>query len=303
MRINQAFQNIAKRIPGRRKLARVLYRDKVVDIDSVNQQLQQILINQYKSASFTRDKPFEKISEAGFRCYSEFEEDGIILYILTTIGMKTKRVVEICCGNGIECMATNLILNHGYQGYLFDGNDENVQQAVSFFKRKKDCWMVPPRVERAWITRENVNSLLKSIGASGEVDLLSLDIDGNDYYIWEAISETNPRVCVFETHDIIPGDQSLTIPYNPSFNRWSKEGHEQDFRSVSLLAMKSLSEKKGYRLIGSHRHGFNVFFMRNDIGQGIFPEVSIDEIHDNPWTRNGQKERWPLVKDMGWIKV
>ena len=165
------------------------------------------------------------------------------------------------------------------------------------------CLLTPPYLLSAWITKDNVNRLLIEAGAEGEVDLLSLDIDGNDYYIWEAISAINPRLCVFETHNIIPGNLSLTIPYEDNFNCWAKKGTAQDFRSVSLLAMKKLAERKGYRLIGAHRHGFNVFFLRNDIGQDSFPEVSIEHVHANMWTRMGQKDRWPLVKDMPWVSV
>ena len=108
---------------------------------------------------------------------------------------------------------------------------------------------------------------------------------------------------MFETQNIIPSDRSLTIPYDPDFNSWAKEGFEQNFRSVSLLAMKKLSEKKGYRMIGAHKHGFNVFFLRDDIGQDIFPGVSIAELHDNLWTRIGQSERWPQVEGMNWEEV
>jgi hypothetical protein len=200
-------------------------------------------------------------------------------------------------------MATNLILNHGFQGFLFDGDQYNIARARSFFKRKKDCLLSPPHLIHAWITKENVNDLLRDNGAAGEVDLLSLDMDGNDYYVWEAISEINPRLCICETHNVIPGNLSITIPYAPAFTSEEKHGYEQEFRSASLLAMTKLSERKGYRLIGAHRHGFNVVFLRNDIGLDIFPAVSIDEVHDNLWTKIEQNERWKRLKDMNWIEV
>ncbi|MDR3792566.1 MAG: hypothetical protein P4L03_04205 [Terracidiphilus sp.] len=258
---------------------------------------------QYRADARQGIRTYQNIAEAGFRCYSQFEEDGILLYVLSVIGMKTRKVVEICCGDGDECMAANLILNHGYSGYLFDGDVESIRRARSFYLRKKDCMLSQPSIQHAWITRSNVNQLLLDVGASGEVDLLSLDIDGNDYYIWEAISAINPRLCVFETHNVIPANLSLTIPYTDDFYCWKKQGAERDFRSVSLLAMKKLSQAKGYRLIGAHRHGFNVFFLRNDIAQAEFPEVSVEQVHDNPFTRQAQAERWPPVKNMDWKQV
>jgi hypothetical protein len=127
------------------------------------------------------------------------------------IGFKTKRVVEIGCGSGDECMATNLILNHGFDGFRFDGSQDNISRAGLFFRSKKDCLLYPPVLTQGWVTVENVNDLLAQSGCAGEVDLFSLDIDGNGYWIWDAIEVINPRLLVFETHNIIPSDKSLTI--------------------------------------------------------------------------------------------
>ena len=149
-----------------------------------------------------------------------------------------------------------------------------------------------------------MNDLLARSGCAGEVDLLSLDIDGNDYWVLDAIEVINPRLMVLETWNIIPSDRSLTIEYQADFDSsWNKSKVAQDYRGASLLAMQKLCKKRGYRMIGAHRHGFNVFFLREDEGVRFFPEVDIEEIHDNFWTRSGQVDRWPLVKDMAWKEV
>lgn len=273
------------------------------DAESLNQQIQLSLKNQWLQWRLTGVSPYTRIREAGFRCYSQFEEDGIILYLLTMLGIDAGTVAEMCCGRGNECMATNLILNHGYKGFLFDGSEANISAATRFFGAKKDCLLVKPELMHSWITADNVNDLLTSVGCPKEVDFFSLDIDGNDYWIWEAINAINPKVCCFETHDIIPSDKSITIPYDPAFNCWSQPPELQDFRSASLAAMVKLSKRKGYRLIGSHKHGFNVFFMRDDIDNTLFPEISVNEVHNNPWTKYGQAERWERVKGLGWVEV
>jgi hypothetical protein len=272
--------------------------------DSVNQQIQRNIVNQYLWFKTNNIIPYSTIKDAGFRVYSQFEEDGIILYIFSMIGFKSKRVVEMCCGSGDECLATNLILNHWFDGYLFDGDPRNISLAERFFRSKKDCLLYPPVLTQAWITAENVNDLLARSGCAGEVDLFSLDIDGNDYWVLDAIEVINPRLMVLETWNIIPSDRSLTIEYQADFDSsWSKSKVAQDYRGASLLAMQKLCKKRGYRMIGAHRHGFNVFFLREDEGVRFFPEVDIEEIHDNFWTRSGQADRWPLVKDMAWKEV
>src|SRR5438552_16641930 len=107
-----------------------------IDFESIYQQMQRALVLQYSHFRANRLAPYSNIKDAGFRIYSQFEEDGIILYVLSTIGFNTRRVVEICCGSGNECMATNLILNHGFDGFLFDGDEANVNSARGFFQTK-----------------------------------------------------------------------------------------------------------------------------------------------------------------------
>jgi hypothetical protein len=275
----------------------------VPDRESYCQQMQRSIANQYMMFKLNGLAPYPNIRDAGFRVFSQFEEDGIILYVLAMIGFKTRRVVEMCIGDGSECMATNLILNHGFDGYLFDGDENNIQQAEAFFRAKKECLLYSPVLSQAWITAENVDDLLVNSGAGGEVDLFSLDIDGNDYWVWKAVTAINPRLLIFETHHGIPADRSLTIEYRPDFNRADRPVAEQDYINASLLAMQKLCKSKGYRMIGAHRHGFNVLFLRQDEGTKFFPEVSIEQIHDNHWTRLAQVERWPVVKDMPWVEV
>ena len=272
------------------------------DNQSLSQQVQRNIISQYLLAKKQGLALYPTLCESGFRVYSEFEEDGMILYVLAMIGFKSKKVVEMCCGAGRECMAANLIINHGFDGYLVDGDNTNTELARAFFQSKKECLLYTPVLTNSWITIDNVNSLLLDMGCAGEVDVFSLDIDGNDYWIWQAINVIKPRLFVCETHNVIPSDQSLTIEYSPEFD-CRKSGHEQDYRGASLLAMVRLCKDKGYRLIGAHRHGFNAFFLRQDEGGDLFPEVSIEEVHNNYWTKLAQNQRWPRVKDMKWVKV
>ena len=164
------------------------------DVASLQGQIQKNIEVQYLHFVKNSVKIFHDIKDAGFRCYSQFEEDGIILYLLTVIGKKTRSVVEISCGDGKECMSANLIINHGYKGYLFDGDNNSVQAAEKFFKSQKDCLLVKPSIKNAWVTKSNINKLLEDIGITGEVDVLILDIDGNDYYIWESIEIIRPRI-------------------------------------------------------------------------------------------------------------
>jgi len=285
--------------PGLRRVRYLIREAATADyFESQCQQVQRGIVNQYISFREQGIVPYRNIRDAGFRIYSQFEEDGIILYVLSMIGFKSRRVVEMCCGFGDQCMAANLILNHGFEGYLFDGDEVCVASAVSFFRSKKECLLQVPAVMHAWITAENVNDLLARSGCSGEVDLLSLDLDGNDYWVWRAIETIRPRLVVAETNPLIPSDQSLAMKYDPEFRY--RGGH---YLNASLLAWVKLFRERDYRLIGTHRHRFNAFFLRNDEGVKFFPEVSVVDVRDNESLRQAEANRWPLVKNMPWVEV
>ena len=157
------------------------------------------------------------LHQVGFKVFSQFEEDGILLYLFTIVGVTNRRVVELCAGNGLECMSTNLIVHHGWRGFLFDGNAEWVSEGIRFFERFPSTFQFPPSFQKAWVTRENINGLLANNGVKGEIDLLSIDIDGNDLWIWKEIREVSPRVLIVETNNTIPTDRALSIPYDPGF--------------------------------------------------------------------------------------
>lgn len=259
---------------------------------------QRALMQQYRLLAATGTEWLPGLRDVGFRKYSQFEEDGILLYIFSLIPPINRTCVEICAGSGRECNTTNLIINHGWWGHLFDGNEAQVRAGTAFFSEHKDTFLHPPRFSHVWITAENVNAAIVESGARGPVDLLSLDIDGMDYWIWRAITVIEPQVVVCETHNPIPPDRALTVPYDPGFVCPS-----ENYRGASLAAMCKLGREKGYRLIGTHRFGFNAFFMRNGVGEAFFPEVEAVACVQDPYSEKARRERWPQAKDCNWQEV
>ena len=194
-------------------------------------------------------------------------------------------------------MTANLIINHGWWGY-FDGNEHSVRAGREFFAKCPDTSYAPPQFIHAWITAENVNEEIARSGVTEPIDLLSLDMDGVDYWVWKAIEVVQPQVVVRETVNSIPGDRALTVPYDASFTYQS-----EDFRGASLAAMCKLGDAKDYRLIGTHRYGFNAFFMKNGVGEEFFPKVDPTTCLNDPVTTGLRTERWPSVSKLGWVEV
>jgi len=258
---------------------------------------QKTLMQQYRILATKGANFLPNINDVGFRKYSQFEEDGILLYIFSVIPPINKTCLEICAGNGRECNTTNLIINHGWWGHLFDGSPKHVRTGKRFFSNTKDTFLHPPKFIRAWITAENVNSIISN-NIKGPIDLLSLDIDGMDYWIWKAITIIDPQVVVCEIHNPIPPEKTLTVPYD------SKFVYKNDYyRGASLAAMVKLGKEKGYRLIGTHRYGFNAFFIKNGLGEQFFSEVSVESCLKDPYSQLARKERWPKAKKCNWEEV
>jgi hypothetical protein len=237
-------------------------------------------------------------ADAGFRKYSQFEEDGILLLLFSLIRPGNRTCVEICAGNGRECMCSNLIINHGWWGHLFDGDPANVSAGRRFFANNESTFLCPPKFTQTWITAENVNREIEASGAKGPIDLLSLDIDGMDYWVWKALTIVQPQVVVCETHNLIPPEYALTVPYNPDFSFESEE-----YRGASLAAMCKLGREKGYRLVGTHRYGFNAFFVKQGVGEEYFPEVTPESCQADPLSTSLRHEAWPRIKHLNWLEV
>ncbi|MEM6822061.1 MAG: hypothetical protein AAF558_08990 [Verrucomicrobiota bacterium] len=243
-------------------------------------------------------KVLPSFDQATVRAFSQTNEDGILLLITSVLGRGNGRIVEIGCGNGEESNSANLLVNHGWHGWLFDGSKEGIVAADRFFQNCRDTRHHPPLIRQAWITRKNINQLLEDAGVPSEIDVFSLDIDGMDYWVWEALTFVRPRIVVLEYNNIIPADLSITVPYEDSFSVQT-----QGYMGASLRALVDLSKKKGYRLIGCNKYGYNAFFIREDDGLPHFPDVSVEACLDFPHCRNDQRSVFEPIRDMPWESV
>lgn len=245
------------------------------------------------------------LDEVGFKAFSQTDEDGILLYIFSIIGTVNKKSIEVCAGNGIECNTANLIINHGWSGLLVDGNESLVKRGQAFYRKNPHAYVYPPVFAHSWITRDSINTVVKENGFDGEIDFFSLDMDGTDYWIWEALDAAEPRVVVVEYQDIIGPEKALTVPYSDHFN-----AHEHpvtrgmpNYCGASLPAFVKLARKKGYRLVGCNRYGYNAFFIKNPIGEKEIPEIPIEACFKHPKVIWGMKTRFPITKDFPWVEV
>ena len=155
------------------------------------------------------------------------------------------------------------------------------------------------------MTRGGVNALLRDHGFQGDIDLLSLDLDGVDYWIWDAIEAVTPRVVVVEYQDMLGPDRACTVPYADDFSceNFPKTGGMPNFAGASLGAFVKLGRRKGYRLVGVNRYGFNAFFVRVGLGADLIPEVDPRTCFSHPKVLWGMRERLPSAASLPWCDV
>jgi hypothetical protein len=246
--------------------------------DAKGRGFQILLALKYKEMLRNR-VPLPSFDEVGFRVYSDNEEDGILLYIFSLIGMTNKKVVDIGSGAVQGSNSANLIVNHGWVGLLIEGNERAIEAARNFYSACPDTKNYPPLLVHAWVTAENINAKISEHGFAGEIDLLSIDIDGIDYW--------------------------MSIPYRPDFKRSDYDVNVRDplYAGASLPAFIKLGKQKGYRLVGCNRYGYNAFFVRSDLGMECLPRVPVESCFKHPWNVYGMENLFPEVQDMDWVEI
>jgi len=199
----------------------------------------------------------ERIMARRFRLHSQNQEDGILWGLFQQIGVTNARFVELGSGSS-GGNAAMFAAEYGWTGLMVEGDREKADYAARKF----------PRVDVVcdWIKPETINALLAQHGCTGEVDLFSLDIDGNDYWVWKEVTACSPRVVVLEYNSMFGPDRAVTIPYDPGFSR---RDHRFCYFGASLAALTKLSAKKGYRLVATEPTGVNAFFLRHDVAPEI----------------------------------
>ena len=274
---------------------------KLDEIPAVDKAAQLLLALHYRHL-LHEHAPLPSFDEVQFRAFSQNGEDCILLFLFSVIGTTNKRSVELGAGNGTSCNTANLIINHGWTGLLVDAALREVEEGRRFYSQHPDTAGHPPTFVHAWLTKENVNQLIQGAGHRGEIDLLSLDLDGNDYWVWEALECISPRAVVLEYRTVWGADRAVTVPYRPDFVG-ERVGGGLDYAGASLPAFVKLGRMKGYRLVGCERLCFNAFFLRDGVGQDLFPEIPASACFSHPAAQHQIAHQQPLVAEREWIEV
>ena len=234
-------------------------------------------------------QPGSKITDAEFKVYSQSGEDGIIQFIINNINVSNKTFIEFGVENYLESNTRFLALNNYWSGLIIDGDIEN----INFIKKDPIYWRCNIKAECSFITKENINQIFIDNGLTGDVGILSVDIDGNDYWVWKAINSVNPAIIIAEYNSFFGPTKKVTVPYNPSFVR-ANAHFSKIYYGASIAALTSLANERGYKLVASNLAGNNIFFVREDLMVNL-NEISIEKAFRRINFREAHNERGELV--------
>lgn len=199
------------------------------------------------------------LSDVEFQVFSQFGDDGIIQYLVNKMPIRNKTFIEFGVEDYRESNTRFLLVNNGWSGMVMDGSDENVKQ----IKTGSLYSFYDLRAVRCFITKENINDIIRSSGFDPEVGILSVDIDGNDYWVWEAIDCIQPSIVITEYNSLFGFEDPITIPYRADFVRGTQT--PLNFYGTSLKAAYDLARSRGYFFIGCNTAGNNAYFIHESL--------------------------------------
>lgn len=271
-------------------------------------EVNRILLAQSRIREFNQIARLDRLSDSEFKVFSQWGEDGIIQYLLSKVPVVNDVFVEFGVQDYTESNTRFLLVNNNWKGLIIDSSNRNIQTIRS----RPDYWRHDLTAVCEFITRENINTLIQDAGITGDIGLLSIDIDGNDYWVWQAINIISPRIVVIEYNSTFGNRQAVAIPYNPRFDR-TLAHYSNLYFGASLLAICKLAEEKGYVFAGSNSIGSNAFFVRKDVAGNVtsiepqrgFIESKLRESRDQQGklTFLSGKERLAMVANMELVDV
>jgi hypothetical protein len=238
------------------------------------------------------DRPSERLSGCEFKVFSQRGEDGIIQYLVHNVPLRNRTFVEFGVEDYREANTRFLLIHDDWQGLVMDASPKNIET----IRRDDIHWQHDLQARSAYVTRENINSLLSASGFDPDIGLLSIDIDGNDYWVWEAIEAMHPRLIICE-YNAVFGCDPATIPYHPGFQRHAAH-HSGLYFGASLAALAHVGREKGYVLLGCDSSGSNAFFVRSDLASsGVGMDAGAAYVHSH--VRQSRDPRGKLTFERG----
>ena len=244
-----------------------------------------------------KKNPF-RFSEIEFNVFTYHGEDGLLFNLVSHLNNVPKIFVDIGAGNCVKSNCANLAVKLGWTGIFVDADKRNIAIGKSFYSKLSITKFNPPAFLQTKVSPDNINQLLKEANISGEIGLLSIDIDGDDYWIWKATETVYPSIVIIECR-VEFGNKDLITPYSKTTNNYGNS----NYLGASIPALCKLAKQKGYTLVSANRQGYNLIFLRNNhLEAGNIKELTQQELLEFPQVKNSFYDA-TLLKNIEFVKL
>ena len=226
----------------------------------------------------------ESLSETEFRVHSQFGDDGIIQWLVARLPGLAPRFVEFGVEDYSEANTRFLMVNNGWSGLVIDGSETNIAR----LRARRWYWRSDLHALARFMTVENVDRTISDWACGRDVGLLHIDVDGNDYWLWEATKSIAPGIVIMEYNAIFGPDRAITVPYRADFRRLAAH-HSGQYFGASIAALAELALRKGYALLGSNSAGNNAYFVRRELLAHGLRELTPAEAWTMPTFRDSRE--------------
>jgi hypothetical protein len=234
-------------------------REALSTIFKLNATLDEIKMNQgILFAALQEGKTSRRLRDYEFKVFSQWGEDGIIQHLTRVVEIRNRTFIEFGVENFFESNCRFLMMKDDWSGFIIDGSASHLNR----LRKSNFFWKHELTARNAFITRENINALLAESGFDEDLGILSVDIDGNDYHVLEAITGFRPRILICEFNTVFGASRKISVPYAADFYRTTQH-YSNLYFGASLAAMTHLATQRGYSLVGINVA--NAFYVRNDL--------------------------------------
>lgn len=217
-----------------------------------------------------------KIIDHEFKVFSQWGEDGIISYLVNNLDIENNFFIEFGVENYLESNTRFLLKKFNWSGLIIDSSQKN----IDYIKKDKIYWKYDIKALCEFISRDNINKIFLENISQKKIGLLSIDIDGNDYWVWEAITTVDPSIVVIEYNSLLGFEKNYVVPYDKKFER-NKAHYSNLYYGASLPALIKLGNEKGYALVSCNSAGNNAFFVKKNLLNDQVRELTIKEAFQN----------------------
>jgi len=263
----------------------------IVRLLGLGRDLDYVRINQgIILAEINKNKDIRLLPDVEYKVFSQWGEDGIIQYLIGNLEIRNKTFIEFGVEDFFESNCRFLLMKDHWRGFVVDGSKKNINRLkASYF-----YWQFSLNSEVAFISKDNIRRVLDKSGFDKDVGLLSIDIDGIDYHVLEALDNWTPSILIVEYNGVFGSKRPVSVPYDPEFRRAEKH-HSNIYYGASLPAFVFLAGRRDFSLVGVNSAGSNAFFVRNSLLNDRVRAVTLEACYRDSIFREARDSSGNLI--------